>query len=78
MLPIANVPVSRKVVATFIVTGIAALLRAVGVYESPAEVTAWIVTGAGLAAGVAVGEGSKYLNYAAERLGLPVRVQDRQ
>jgi hypothetical protein len=78
MLPLINVPVSRKVVAVFIVTVILALLRTVGVIEPPADWTAWIVTGGGLLAGAIVGEGTKYLNYAAERLGLPVRVTDRR
>lgn len=76
-LPLINVPISAKVVATFIVAGISALLRTFGVYEAPADVTAWITVGAGLAAGAAVGEGSKYLNYAAERLGLPVHFDDQ-
>lgn len=77
MLPLINVPVSRKVVATFIVAGIAALLRAAGVYEAPAEVTAWITAGAGIVAGAIVGEGAKYINYAAERQNLPVRVKEQ-
>lgn len=76
-LPLIHVPLSRKVVATFLVTGVAALLRTAGVYEAPADVTAWISTGAGLAAGVIVGEGTKYLQYVLNRFKIPVQI-DRQ
>lgn len=72
-----TIPISRKVVATFIVSLILAGLRKVGVYETSAEVTALIVTGAGLAAGAIVGEGARYVNYFLLKRGLPAAVEDK-
>lgn len=77
MLPTIKFAVSRKVVATFIVTGVAALLRTFGVYEAPADVTAWIAVGSGLAAGAIVGEGTKYVNYFLAKKKLPFQVDDK-
>lgn len=71
------VPVSRKVVATLIVSAVLAMLRTIGVVEPPAGLTAWIVVGAGLAAGLAVGEGAKYVNYFLSKRGLPAAVEDK-
>jgi|GEM_PF-3260512 len=75
-MPLITVPASRKVVATFVVAGVLALLRTVGVIEPPADLTAWIIAGAGLFAGAAVGEGSKYVNFFLEARKLPFRVED--
>jgi len=75
-MPLITVPVSRKVVATFIVTGVLALLRTLGVIHPPADLTAWIVVGGGLLAGAVVGEGAKYVNYFLEARGIPARVKD--
>lgn len=72
-----NIPISRKVVATFLVSLALAALRKVGVYETSAEVTALIVSGAGLFAGAVVGEGAKYINYFLEKRGIPARVEDK-
>lgn len=77
MIPIISIPISRKVVATFIVTGILALLRSASVIEPPAELTAWIVVGGGLLAGAIVGEGTKYVNYFLRKRGLPAVVEDK-
>lgn len=72
-----TIPISRKVVATLIVSGVLALLRTTGVIEPPADLTAWIVVGAGLLAGLAVGEGSKYVNYFLLKRGLPAVLEDK-
>ncbi len=72
-----TIPVSRKVVATFLVSLVLAGLRKVGVYETSAEVTALVVGGAGLAAGAIVGEGAKYVNYFLSKRGLPATVEDK-
>lgn len=75
-MPLINVPVSRKVVATLLVSLALAGLRKVGVYETSAEVTALIVTGAGLLTGALIGEGAKYVNYFLEARHLPFHVED--
>lgn len=72
-----TIPVSRKVVATFIVSLILAGLRKVGVYETSPEVTALIVGGAGAVAGAIVGEGTKYVDYFLLKRGLPAVLEDK-
>ena len=72
-----TIPISRKVVATFLVSLALAGLRKLGVYETSAEVTALIVGAAGLASGAIVGEGAKYVNYFLRKRGLPATVEDR-
>ena len=72
-----HVPVSRKAVAGLIVAGVLSLLRTLGVVTPPADVSVWIVTGAGFAAAVIVGEGAKYLNYVLAKKGIPARVDDK-
>lgn len=71
-LPTIRIPLSRKVVGAAVASGVFALLRTIGVVETPPDVTAWIATGAGMIGGFVVGESERYLDYAARRLGLPV------
>jgi hypothetical protein len=75
-MPLINVPVSRKVVATFVVGLTLTGLRKVGVYETSPEVTALIVSGVGLAVGAVIAEGTKYVNYFLKARNLPLHVED--
>jgi hypothetical protein len=67
-LPKIRIPISRKVVSQGIVGGVTLGLGKLGLYDLGAWLP-WVSTGAGLAAGVAVPEAVKFLDYAAERLG---------
>lgn len=70
-MPKFRIPISRKVVGQAIVAGVVACAAALGLDIPPAW-EPWIIVGAGLLAGVMVPEGVKFLDYAAERLGLKV------
>lgn len=72
MFPIIHVPISRKVVLGFLTAAVASGLQTVGVYDLPTDVAAWVATGSGLAVAYGVPEGVKFLDYAAEKLGLKV------
>lgn len=71
-MPKYRFPISRKVVAQGAVGLIVAGLAQLGVVDLPDEWETWLTVGSGLAAGVAVPEAVKFLDYAAERLGLKV------
>lgn len=64
-----RIPISRKAVSQAIVAAIVAGAAKLGL-DLPSEWESWIIVGSGLVAGVAVPEGVKFLDYAAERMGL--------
>lgn len=78
-----KIPVSRKAVAGAVtaglVTGVTALLNAVGLVTPPSDLAAFIATGEALAGSYAgawaVGDGVKYANYLLNRLNLGKEVQ---
>lgn len=76
-LPVIHVPVSRKAVAALVVAGVGALLPLLGIYHVSAEAQSLISAGEAGVAAFAVGDGIKYANYLAKKLGLPVEVDPK-
>jgi hypothetical protein len=75
-LPLFRIPISRKLVLGALAGAVGALLQALGIYSVSPQVQGWISTGEFLLVGAVVPEAVKFLDYAAERIGLSLRAED--
>lgn len=71
-LPLIHIPVSRKLILGALAGAVGAGLKAIGLYDVPADVQGWISTGEFLAVGFLVPEGVKFLDWAAKKAHVPV------